>query len=197
MANAHIKDRPSSLQELTLLLMLLPLVGGGCSLRLPGREFSMGYAAERSGVDHRVVGGLDLRLGGGWPGFHAGLESTTVSTAPASANIRSGRPAASARFTPPLAWTWSRSGVVHHAGWFHRARHSPTGAVQFVGGSKLGLGATWHPAATSFDLGYSRQTLVIARPDAEGTFLIDFSSRRPLEGGLSRIQTNPNDTPAP
>ena len=87
--------------------------------------------------------------------------------------------------------------MTRHAGWFYRAGHSPTGAVQFVGESKLGLGATWHPAAPSFDLGYSRQTLVIARPDAQGTFLIDFTSRRPLAGGITRIQTNQHDTPAP
>lgn len=157
----------------------------------------MGYAADRSGVDHRVVGGLDLRLGGGWPGFHAGLEATTVSTALPSGKSRSDQSASSARFTPPLAWTWSRSGVVHHAGWFYRVSQSPTGTVQFIGESKLGLGANWHPAATSFDLGYSRQTVVIAQPGAEGTFLIDFASRSPLDGGVSRIQPNQNHIPTP
>lgn len=87
--------------------------------------------------------------------------------------------------------------MVHHAGWFYRASQSPTGAVQFIAESKLGFGVGWHPAASSFDLGFGRQTLVIARPDTHGTFLVDFSSRRPLDGGVTRIRTNQNDIPAP
>ena len=87
--------------------------------------------------------------------------------------------------------------MVHHAGWFYRAGQSPTGSVQFIAESKLGLGVGWHSAASSFDLGFGRQTLVIARPDAQGIFRIDFSSRRPVDGGVTRIRTNQNDNPAP
>lgn len=197
MTNTPIQNRPSFFKTMALLLLLPALVGAGCSLRLPGRELSMGYAASRPGVDHRVVGGLDLRLGGGWPGVHAGVEAVTVSAATTPGPDADGQPANAIGFVPPLAWTWTRSGAVHHAGWFYRVSQSPTGAVQFVGQQKAGLGAVWHPAATSFDLGYSRQTLVIAQPGAEGTFLIDFASRRPLDGGISRIQTNQHHVPTP
>ncbi len=196
----HIKKttaRRSSIQPMALLLLLPALATSGCSLRLPGRDLAMGYAAERTGAEQRVVGGLDLRIGGGWPGFNAGFGSTTISTPAPTGEISSENTNSRSRYEPPLGWTWSRSGVVHHAGWFHRASQSPTGAVQFIAESKLGLGVGWHPAASSFDLGFGRQTLVIAQPDAHGTFLVDFTSRRPLDGGVTRIRTNQNDIPAP
>ena len=190
------KNSSSSIRTMAFLLLLMPLVDG-CSLRLPERELSIGYAAERDGTERRVIGGLDLRFGGRWPGVHAGFEDTTVSSASRNATNQVGLLEEPAQFAPPLALTWTRLGVVHHAGWFHRVSKSPVGAIQFIGGSNLGLGVNWHPSATSFDLGYSRQTLLIAQPRTEGVFLIDFDSRHVFDRVVICYQTNQNDIPNP
>ncbi len=172
---------------------LIPFAAAGCSLRLSGRELAMGYSAERNGMERRVVPGLDLRIGGPWPGFDAGLSDTTVA-GESSGKVSDTGPGRYPRYTPPLGWAWRRGGEIRHAGWFYRDTLSPTGAVQFIGEAKVGFSTVWHPAATSLDLGIRRQTAVIAHRDASGIFQIDFSSRRPLDGGIRTEQTT-KETP--
>ncbi len=192
----HKSDSSSSIRTMALPLLLMPLIDG-CSLHLPERELSIGYAAERDGTERRVIGGLDLRFGGRWPGVHAGFEDTTVSSISRNSTNQVGLLEEPAQFAPPLALTWTRLGVVHHAGWFYRVSKSHVGEVQFIGGSKLGLGANWHPSAPSFDLGYSRLTHLIAQPRTEGAFLIDFKSRHVFDRSVICYQTNQNDIPNP
>ena len=175
-----------------IAFVLITQIIAGCSLHIPERELSIGYAAERGGTERHVIGGLNLRFGGRWPGVHAGLEDTTVSTVSFTGTNRGKLLNKPAQFAPPLALTWIRSGVVCHAGWFYRRSEPPMDTVQFIGESKLGLGVNWHPSARSLDFGYSRQTLLIAPARTEGVFLINFDSRHTFKRPILCSQTNYN-----
>ena len=167
----------------------------GCSLRVADHEWTMGYCAERPGLERRVTPGLDFRFGGAWPGINAGLNATTLA-APAGP---AGHPDVShaTGFLTPLGWSWTNAGAVRQLGWFHRKSSAPIGDVRLIGDSWFGAAGSWHPASSGVGLGFSRQTMVLFPTNISGTFLIDFNSRRPLAGGIVRLPTNTTDRPVP
>jgi len=156
----------------------------GCSVSLPMRsqrhEVVVGYVAQdrHRQLLRRIAPGLDLRVGGRWPGLSLGyaeqtmLEPSAAAPAPPDASDTTGP-----GFAWPLGITWrAADGVDRWLGWV--SVDAPDRAVTgFVADTYLGISLLTAPAPAGLRIGIGRTTVLVA--PAEGAQAIAFCSHDP------------------
>jgi len=178
---------------------------GGCTLPVPfsGHELLVGYVEvdEPARRVRRVTPGLALSVYGARPGLSLGWADTSWFAAARDADGRPAwRPPARTPgdgFRLPLGWQWSDGATRQPLGWLW---HAPPGlrdadrAVLAVHHGWLGLDLAWAAHERGLGLGLGRSVTVVAPVDADGAWLLDFSSAAPSSG---RFQSLDPGGPAP
>lgn len=170
----------------------------GCSLSLPngsGRaDLVMGYVAHDAArqLTRRIAPGMDLRLGGAWPGLNVGVAEQTVVYETPAVGVPAGAPAGvgtreGLRFAAPLGVRWrAADGVRRWLGWVMVGSDGGPEPTRFVADAYAGASLLWSPAAAGLRLGLGRATLLPA--PADGTHALSFRSRDPERTTFTRLE---------
>lgn len=169
---------------------LTVLAASGCSFAVTrdGTQSIVGYVLkdDARSLYRQSVPGLGVRLGGDWNGVDLGWSELTVLgvSQPGTATA-----APSSGYAFPLGWTVRRGdGSQRWYGWVLVDGPPAARAVEFVESAHLGISMQWMQVSRGLTIGFERATVLALDPSTNGTFVLEYASRRPADARLRHLE---------
>ena len=176
----------------TCAALLLLFVG--CSLPALSRRSELTFGHVR--IDpanlklHRVVPGIDLRIGSELDGLNVGYSSMDV-LFPEDRRVRPQPATASPeriRYAFPAGVRWTSKEGSNWLGWFYLRRPEVKADLNFVRHSSVGLAINANAKLRGLELGFARETVLLVPPERKGICVLKYLDRDPTQNKLIQYE---------